>query len=297
MRQGFGKDFKGMPRFLPMIAACLLLGLPAAAKADTTGDEQPAADEGSHYDLGYRVYVGGMLSLRADVRMARGADSYLLHADASTAGMIGRVLPWQGDITSRGAVAGGRLRPESFELISHDGDDDKRQNISYGPEGQVEYHSWKNGEPRDQGPLRVPQEAAAGSFDLFSGILAATENGCAGSVPVFDGKRIFNLVLSDGGEEILEPSRYSAFSGPAELCRITLGEGPGFTDRDRRRYLFKSYGEGGERGPISVWLATPPDSGRPLPVRIRFSTPFGAALAHLATIRRSEESAQLGGAE
>jgi hypothetical protein len=99
---------------------------------------------------------------------------------------------------------------------------------------------------------------------------------CAQRVPVFDGRRRYDLLFSDLGARELTPSDYSLYAGPAQLCRIRQERIGGFEvnadDKDRA-----------DEG--TVWIAAVLPDTLPIPVRIEFQSSWGRSILHLVEIR------------
>jgi hypothetical protein len=82
---------------------------------------------------------------------------------------------------------------------------------------------------------------------------------------VFDGRRLSEIAATDAGQEMLEPTRRSSFSGPATRCDFEGRLLAGFMlDDDRARAARPQTG--------SAWMARLLPNAPPLPVRMTFQT-------------------------
>ncbi|HET8727853.1 MAG TPA: DUF3108 domain-containing protein, partial [Alphaproteobacteria bacterium] len=134
--------------------------------------------------------------------------------------------------------------------------------------------------PDDVTPIEP--ELMAGAIDPLSSLVAmivraSDGGGCAGTLPAFDGKRRYDLVFTEMGSAMLEPSRYSPYAGPARLCRMRRVPVAGDWDWDAER---------GDKAPrervVDLWLAAPVEGGPVVPVRAEGEVWVGRVYVHLA---------------
>lgn len=94
------------------------------------------------------------------------------------------------------------------------------------------------------------EQQIRGSFDPLAGILQAGHivarlGHCAARIPIFDGRRRYDLVFSDQGIEHIPPSDDYAYAGDARRCMIDMIKIAGFsTDPDfmARRWIARLCG-------------------------------------------------------
>ena len=108
----------------------------------------------------------------------------------------------------------------------------------------------------------------------------ARDGRCAGRVPVFDGRRRFDLAARDLGEQDLVRSGVASFEGLARRCRVTFEPVTGFW-RDERWEQPKT-------SEIEIFLATVVPGGPPVPVRLEAENAFGAVRIHLVSAGPAE---------
>ncbi|MDE2336926.1 MAG: DUF3108 domain-containing protein, partial [Alphaproteobacteria bacterium] len=168
------------------------------------------------------------------------------------------------------------------------------ENIAYDAAGVVQTRTLSdNGKPMKSDPLD-PQRAA-GAGDVLTATLALLRNvaqkgKCDGRFPVYDGRRRYDVTLTDAGEDTLPKSRYSVFQGKALRCTLKLVPVAGFTAGDKKRgwWAIQNYTEARHKPP-TVWLAriktgaagTAQDDMAVI-VRMEIDSAYGAAVANLA---------------
>ena len=98
--------------------------------------------------------------------------------------------------------------------------------------------------------------------------------GCKLRIPVFDGRRLRELVGEADGTGRLEASRYSPFAGPTVNCRVWLEKKAGF----------KQESGGGRKHDdtvVQLRMARVFDEMPPVPVRFASDTGYGSLIAYL----------------
>src|SRR3546814_7071423 len=117
----------------------------------------------------------------------------------------------------------------SSDLLNWGTDDDSEEGarlveISYDRRGEVigtlvqPAQDWEGRHP-------LPPDAGKGTLDPLSviaglGELLQAGGRCEGTFPVFDGRKRYDLIVSDAGERALEPTSYSLYTGPARRCKL-----------------------------------------------------------------------------
>ena len=102
---------------------------------------------------------------------------------------------------------------------------------------------------------------------------------CEVEVPIFDGRRRYNLTTQHLGETELVASDVAPFGGVATRCGLAFEMlGGGWKKKSRR---WKEAG----RPEIEVFLARVLPNAPPLPVRLHAKNNFGALRIHLVAAR------------
>jgi hypothetical protein len=101
--------------------------------------------------------------------------------------------------------------------------------------------------------------------------------GCNGRVPVFDGRRRYDLITVDRGVKPFAAEAVSRFSGEARQCDFTVQPIAGFERRDKRMNAAE------EQLPRQgrAWLKRIDDDMPPTPIRIEYQGEWGATVITL----------------
>ena len=228
-----------------------VLSMPAAA----------AAAEKNTVDLRYKVYIGGFSVADITVGMDLAPANYDIAAKVETSGMVGQMFPWWMKAYSSGRIVGAGVMPvkagqrnswkgrERFIDMSFDDGIARIERIAPKPDG----------DDRD----RVPEALRTG------------DDTCSAQVPVFDGRRRYDLIARPDGVEKLRPNGYTPYVGETVNCELRIHKKVGFRKTDK-----SGWNDGDRRA--RVWMGKAFADAPPVPVRLTLDTPLGALIAHLS---------------
>ncbi|GLR81989.1 DUF3108 domain-containing protein (plasmid) [Azospirillum oryzae] len=281
------------PRRLPnparaaLMAAGLSLALLPLATAMASAEPVKAT---------YRVFVGGITALDVEAMLEVTGDRYRIEVSAVTGGTIGRLFSWRTDSLTDGYVRGGDLRPANHHQTSQLRGEPRNVTLTYGPQGDVAASVSPPPEKDDREP--VPPALQRGTLDPLSAVLdllfaVGASQGCDRSLPVFDGRRRYDMVFSEVGRRIVDPSRYSVFAGVAQQCRVTYKPVAGYA-RSSPAGRFWQRSDPADRPPVDLWLAPVAAGYPPLPVRLETDSDFGSVVVHLTAVTPPAADRQIG---
>ena len=259
---------------LGLLALGLLAG-PAAAAA------------GPKLALDYRVYFGGIHVLSYQARVSLGEAAYSAEVEARTAGFIERFFPFTLEAEAAGLSAGADLSPRRFWVANNWRENQRRVEIDYPADGTPVALVVPSAEEDDRDP--VPDDQRRGTLDPISAVLSivaalARTGNCDAQVPVFDGRRRYDVITEHLGEVDLKVSDLAPFGGPATRCGVMLEVLGGAWKKSGRRWR-----EAG-RPVVEVFVA-PVLAGAPaVPVRIHAQNKLGALRIHLVSAERLAET-------
>ncbi|AWB07482.1 DUF3108 domain-containing protein (plasmid) [Azospirillum humicireducens] len=234
----------------------------------------------------YRVFVGGVTALDVDATLEVTGDRYRIAVSAVTGGTIGRLFTWKTDSQSDGRRQGEGLKPASHRQSSQFRGEPRTVTLTYGPQGDVSAAVTPPPETDDREP--VPPALQRGTLDPLSAVLdllfaVGASQHCDRSLPVFDGRRRYDMVFTEVGRRIVDPSRYSVFSGVAQQCRVTYKPVAGYGKSGPTGRFWQRSGPA-DRPPVDLWLAPVAAGYPPLPVRLETDSDFGSVVVHLAGV-------------
>jgi hypothetical protein len=194
-------------------AAALALAMPGPAQAD------------SRLEARYGASVAGLNVGRTDVVIVVGAAEYTSAASGRASGLLRTLLSGEGTLSTRGAVADNRLVPASFSAKTVGDDETSAVTIT------LEGGDAKDvtAETSDPDAERVPltAEHRKGVVDPLSALLVpvggtgavVAAEACQRTLPIFDGRRRFDLTLS---YKRIDQVKAKGYAGPAVICAVAF---------------------------------------------------------------------------
>jgi hypothetical protein len=256
------------------IGKAALLGGAALLTASQAGAAEPVR-------LGYAIYAGGFHVLDASIVLDLGREGYTVEVNAQTQGVLGTFFPWQALARSDGRINAGEAEPRTHRQTGTWRGKDRAVNLYYDGSGSVLAEVRPPDDPAEREP--VPPEMVPGTTDPLSAVLSvagavAVGRGCSETVPVFDGRRRYDLTFQEMGSRNLAPSKYSVFSGAAVQCQVTSKVLAGNWKKESG---FASDDE--KRKPVALMLASVVEGMPPVPVRLEGESRFGEVIMHLTS--------------
>jgi hypothetical protein len=238
--------------------------------------------------LAYDTYAASLEVMRMNVFFSLGPWNYRINLDYRTTGLVGFFYRGHQVNTVRGNWNNGHADPAEFFGDGVWRGKERRTLIDYN-NGQPDVKILLPPQESEREP--VPRNMQLHTMDTLSALAQLMRNvelkhDCNTSVHTYDGRRVLEIVATDGGSETLAPTGRSSFSGPALRCDFVGSELAGFLigedNSDNRKPLHGS-----------AWLAAIAPYSTPLPVRIEFQTRwFGEAKMYLTNITPAENATQ-----
>ncbi|MGB9154668.1 MAG: DUF3108 domain-containing protein [Alphaproteobacteria bacterium] len=236
----------------------------------------------------YDVYVGGIHLVAAQVWFQEEGNTFHAVVKAGTHGIWGKIIPWNTILDAHGRIKGEQLLPQEFYTRDEWGHKPKITMLHFNGKGNVvpEFIPPNT----DQNREIVTPEQKLHSLDPITALLqmlahVAVDKSCAVPVPIFDGKRRFDITGKDAGEGATVGDEYGVYSGPARLCdadfKMISGE---WKDREHAHFWQKTETESG-RDPFHIWLASPAPGLPEMPVRLETGSIAGLVVIHLSSWR------------
>ena len=239
----------------------------------------------------YGVYWAGLHfgDIRLDITL-RGSD-YEMKGDGQSSALAGLIYEWSGGTTSAGKLGKSGPQPSLYTLEYSGGDKhaDVRISFSGGAVSEV-----STSPPKRPNPKKIPvtKEQLRGVLDPMTGaFLRARPNlsnadleVCDETIPVFDGKLRFDLVLVPKQQRRIERKTPNGYSGPAAVCGVKFIPISGFLPGDRGINFMSSHED-----EIEVWLVPLPNTALYLPYRISVPTAFGSGSGEMLSFQVSPD--------
>ena len=254
----------------------------AALGAGGEGANAPAASA-SGLNLAMTLYAGGVTLGKVDLDATIRGGEYHAVSNLETSGIVNAFWQAQIQATSNGKIAGTALKPALYDSFdtNHSG---KKQEVSLTYENEALPRMYANPKFPNNGYEVKPEDQKA-TFDPLSAVVmifaaASAENPCGITVPVFDGRRRYNVELSKVKETAIKMDN-GLYKGRGLLCEIRYKQLAGF-----KPHILKE----NENFPkINAWIATFPSTvpGRSyaVPLRVWADTQYGVVAAVATTLK------------
>lgn len=270
-----------MRHLLPLILALTLSAAPAAAET---------------LRLGYDVHVGGVRLGRMSLETSVEGGRYRIGVAAKPGGLLGKLVKWTYAAESAGRVGGpAGVSPERFESTRTLRGKRFQAGLAYRPDGTVlPSHDPPQSE---EDAAAVPPEHRPGTVDLLSASAAvslsaeAAGDRCGTRVPVYDGRRRYDVVAAATEPRRIGKSDEDAFVGEAQGCRVEIHPVSGFRKAKGRGDSFWTIAADGKPRHLDLWLGRPVPGGPLVPVRLEADDVFYADIVgRLVSVERVEDA-------
>lgn len=227
-------------------------------------------------ELEYDVRYGPLrlVAMRTSIALEDGV--YRATTEMETVGIVGTFFPWKTAAVSDGTRGDRWLVPRRHRSEGVYRGERRVVEIDYADGGGV--RARVEPPPEDDWRDAVPAEQQRTTLDPLTASLAAMTLDCGGRLPVFDGRRRYDLELTDLGPAEVEASSYHLYAGGARRCRAEVKALSGFWREDPR------YSE--KPTTLDYWIAQPRGDLPPLPVYLELSGQRGTLSVHLTAVAR-----------
>jgi hypothetical protein len=240
--------------------------------------------EPSQYRLSYDTYAAGLEVMQMTAFFGLGPWNYQIDIDYHTTGLVGFLYRGHQVNAVRGTWQDDRAAPIEFSGQGMWRGQQRRTLIDY-DHGQPQVRELVPPQQSEREP--VPPDLQLRTMDTLSALAqlirhVERDRSCDIRLQTYDGRRLLEVSARTGGNETLESTSRSIFSGPALRCDFEGREVAGFllgdSDPEHRHPLHGS-----------AWLAPLKPEGPVLPVRIAFQTRwFGPATMYLTAATPAE---------
>lgn len=237
-----------------------------------------ASAEAAPIVLDYDVRFGPLrlLSMRTTADLSE--ESYSAVADMRTVGLVATLFPWESQSRSSGRRGARTLSPLAHRTEGLYRGQRRLVDLDYS--GEVATVARIEPPPEEDWREAVPADLRRDTIDPLTATLAALEADCRGTLRVFDGRRRYDLQLSDLGTATLEDSSYRVYAGPTRRCQAVVHALGGFWREDPRNSEKPTT--------LDYWIAAPQPDLPPVPVYLELAGARGTLAVHLTAVNPAE---------
>jgi hypothetical protein len=273
-------------------SSCIGLAMASAIGLSSTPVRAAELASSRTLDLTYDVYLGGLHIFTFDVDMAMQPDGYRVTAQGATHGIVGWLYGWQTKIAAEGLDRNGRIEPQRYDVESNWQGNQRTVQLAFAEAGRYDLQQTPPPEPDPDIEGELPESLPKGTVDPLSFGIAASraleQNGrCDQTVPVFDGRRRYDLTLTHIDQATLPPNEYSVYQGPAVRCSFSMKRISGF----RKSWSSKRQPDDRSSAP-TIWVAPIREDLPPVPVRYDGAIALGNIVIHLTRAQVRTQSGE-----
>lgn len=248
----------------------------------------PAQAQGK-LEARYNISMTGISIGKAAWSVEIGSGLYTTSASGRASGMFSVLFDGEGSVSARGAFKDGRPMPATFvSSVAREGD--KAETKMTFDNGAAKEVATETAPPA---PDRVPLTAAhrQGVVDPLSAMLVpitgaydvAAPEACARTLPVFDGRRRYDLKLSFKRMERVKADK--GYTGSAVVCAMTFQAQAGHRASST---LVKYLSEGRD---IELWLAPVAGTRMLAPFRVSVASMIGSLVVQATQFETMSQTA------
>lgn len=218
----------------------------------------------------FTVILGPFNASRTSFTYNLAPESYQIESTVRTAGVFDNLYPFRADYMTSGSINNGKLQTRRYYYRSKSRFNRRSKELVYDDNGIPVYRiSTKN--DKEKKVAIEPSSEHNGTTDLQTVFAELSKQYnevkfCDSRMQVFDGKRRFDVIFKDEGQEELTANQYSQLSGQASKCSMYIDK---LNSKDDD-LLWELTSE----RPIYFWILE--QQGRPYIARIMIeNTPLG----------------------
>ena len=278
-------------RYGVVFAALLLIGLSPGHSGAESVRPEPRPAQGGQIQPGqvvatYDAGLAGMSLGTFKVTTAIDGSAYKMAADGRFALLAGLLYSSTAKVTSSGTLNGTAAKPATFTL-EYDGGkkrEQRRMRFSRGAVSDISILPRKTKKKSHDIPVTSAQlkdvldPLTAAFLAVRSDAPAGDLKVCDQTIPVFDGKQRFDLVLTPKRSDRLDGGAPNALAGAVAVCQVRYKPISGHRpDHPGVQFMQKT-------DEIEAWLVPVPRTGLYVPYKITVPTGWGSGSVTLTDI-------------
>jgi len=216
----------------------------------------------------------GLHAVTSRTEIGEAGARYTVVAELATRGVTGFVLDLAEHSRVKGRLTDDSAVPEAFRSDTRRNGEDRHDRVDYHDDGSIE----GSASPAPITPIAAPQ--MHGTVDALTAYLVVERRlgrggDCTLVIPVYEGRRRYDLRYTDRGEQILSPAGGQQFTGATHACHMKRAEIAGFPADPKES-------EGAREG--TIWFARLTPGDLMVPVRMELETEVGLVTGYLAEL-------------
>ena len=207
--------------------------------ADQQLDKMPVPEpvDATRYKVTYKGEIAGFDVGRIFVDVNASPNAYEVGYKMEQKGIARWFSDAEATTKARGTFQDGKIAAHYYLNHDYERDDDQQYVEIFRRANEARMHLWTKPQYKFYQP--VSEAMAKGAVDPMAAFVAlaftpmpAGESPCTRTVKVFDGRRRFDLQMTDEGTEKIRKGGKGRFSGVAHKCRLEQAKVAGYREKD-----------------------------------------------------------------
>jgi len=236
-------------------------------------------------ETAYSIYLTGLPVARGSVTVDLTETGYVASGGAKTSRLIRLISKSDGSVSVRGKLEANRMITSNFSGRYHSSRHEQKIELSVVKGVATEISIEPPLPDNDKGRVPITKDSRTNIVDPMSAMLAFVAKGdllspesCNRTIPIFDGRYRFNVVLSYARTE--KSMRAEGYQGPALVCQARYVPIAGHRDRETVQQM-------ADNRDMFVWLAPVAGTRVLAPIKASISSPIGNFVVEATSFRTS----------
>lgn len=174
----------------------------------------------------FTAFIGPFNASTAEFEYNLKPQKYSVQSTVRTNGTFNILYPFEANYFTGGNIKNDFLETSAYRYTSQSRFNKRTKEMIYNDEGQPLFSiSTKNGKEKKKEIQPTPETKDTTNLQTVLAAIARQYNNlrfCDSRIPIFDGKKRYDVIFRDEGTEELPKSKYSPFSGKAAKCSMYI---------------------------------------------------------------------------
>ena len=230
------------------------------------------------------VTVGLFDASKTEFTYSLNKNTYKIASKIMTNGFFNTIYPFEANYITSGTIKNSQMTTIDYNYESKSRTKKRSKKVFYKNGQPIYQHIIQNNKEKTHN--FTPSPTPADTFDLQTVIAKIIYqfnelNFCDSILIVYDGRRRFDVIIKDEGNENLIANKHSFYTGNAAKCSMHIQKI--LSDEDDQLWEISS------NRPILFWFARDPKNNYPFIAKIYIkNTPLGELTAHTTNITIEE---------
>ncbi len=221
-----------------------------------------------HY---FTAFIGLFNASTAEFEYSLKPNEYSVRSTVRTFGTFGFLYPFEADYFTSGYIRNDKMITQNYHYSSRSRFNQRRKEMIYNDGVPIYALSTKNNQQKKkiiQLPANIEDTTNLQTVLAFIAYQYQNLGFCDSRIPIFDGKKRFDVIFRDEGTEQINANKYLPYSGKAVKCSMYIDK-LNAKDDDLLWQLSSDQ-------PIYFWILKDKNSGAPFIAQIKINhTPLG----------------------